>query len=69
MAQPASGATAAFGSQYKTLTHTTGGDIKLLLGQDLSTSIAISGIKIRFRARIFEAANIDFWALDLGVQS
>jgi hypothetical protein len=39
-------------------TYTTGDTLHLFIGQNTTTAAAASGIKLRFRARIFEIANV-----------
>lgn len=50
-------------------TYTTGDTLALCLGQWSTTSGAISGLKIRFRARLITIANLDLSDLDLGCQA
>lgn len=50
-------------------TFTTSDKLFLCLGQSTTTSGAVSGVKIRFRVRTFEHANIDLSDLDLGCQA
>jgi len=47
-------------------TYDTSDDLYLCLGQSTTTAAALSGIKVRFRARIFDLTNIDLGALDFG---